>query len=291
MQKDHDGVWLKGNLHIHTDRSDGKASFDEAIALYERAGYDFIAVTDHWVVSERGQTPGGMLLLSGCEYNIGRRVQEGIYHIVGVGMARAPQIERRRDGLTAQALIDGIRAADGLAILAHPAWSLNRPEQAAQLTGLAGVEIYNAMSDLPFNARPYSGIFVDQLASMGVLLPCMAADDTHAYKDDLHKGYLMVHAREKTQEAVMQALRDGDFYATQGPEVHLTVENGKAEVVCSPASRVVFFSDSVWSEERVTHGTGITRASCALMPHETYVRAEVVDAQGRTAYSSPVRVC
>ena len=70
-----EGVWLRGNLHMHTTRSDGRVSVEEAIARYERAGYDFIAVTDHWVRSEKGTTAGGMLLLSGCEYNIGDTVQ------------------------------------------------------------------------------------------------------------------------------------------------------------------------------------------------------------------------
>ena len=75
---ENEGVWLRGNLHMHTQRSDGWVSYEDAIARYEAAGYDFIAVTDHWVRSERGTTPGGMLLLSGCEYHVGSTVQEGI---------------------------------------------------------------------------------------------------------------------------------------------------------------------------------------------------------------------
>ncbi|MBE5798873.1 MAG: hypothetical protein E7321_02865 [Clostridiales bacterium] len=285
-----DGVWLKGNLHIHTQKSDGKMPFDEAVRLYEQAGYDFISVTDHWIVSEKDQTPGGMLLLSGCEYNIGKSVRDGIFHVVGVGMERAPQIERWNKSLTVQMLIDGIRACGGLAILAHPAWSLNRPEQVIGLEGLSGVEIYNATSGFPHNCRPYSGQIVDQLASLGKLLPCMAADDVHEYKDDLFGGYLMVHAKEKTHEAIKEALACGDFYATQGPKACLSVEDGVATVTCSPATHVVFYSDSVWSDDRVTIGQGITTATCRLMKNETFVRAEVIDSEGKTAYTSPVRV-
>jgi len=290
MRSEHEGVWLRGNLHIHTHKSDGKMPFDDAVRLYEEAGYDFIAVTDHWVLSECGTTSGGMLLLSGCEYNIGKNVLEGIFHIVGVGMEREPAIERRNRGLTAQMLIDGICDAGGLAILAHPAWSLNRPDQAIGLRGLSGVEIYNSTSDFPHNCRPYSGLFVDQLAAQGMLLPCMAADDVHEYRDDLHKSWIMVHAKEKTHEAVMQAIAQGDFYATQGPEVHLSIEDGVAVVRCSPASRVVFYSDSPWSDERVTMGEELTRAQCTIMEKEHFIRAEVIDSQGRVAYTSPVKV-
>ena len=283
-----DGVWLRGNLHMHTTRSDGRLSFEDAVARYEQAGYDFIAVTDHWVRSESGTTAGGMLLLSGCEYNIGETVQEGVYHIVGVGMERAPALERTEK--SPQRIIDEIRAAGGVAILAHPACSLNSAEDVARLTGLCGTEIYNTTSAVPPNVRPYSGLFVDQLASLGVLLPCMGADDAHRYVNDATVCSIMVHAREKSHEAVMEAIRAGDFYATMGPSVALTVENGEAVVTCSPAAQVEFHSDAVWNDRRVTQGEGITTARCRLLPFETFVRAEVVDSEGRRAFSSPVRV-
>ena len=290
MEKREDGVWLRGNLHMHTTRSDGRVSYEEAVERYEQAGYDFIAVTDHWVLSEPGTTAGGMLLLSGCEYNIGETVQEGVYHIVGVGMERAPALARRQPGLRPQQIIDEIRAAGGAAILAHPAWSLNSAEDIARLTGLCGTEIYNTTSAVAPNVRPYSGLFVDQLASLGVLLPCMAADDAHRYVHDAAVSSIMVHAREKTHAAIMDALRAGDFYATQGPEISLTVQGREAVVTCSAAARVEFYSDAVWNGGRVTQGEGITTARCALLPFETFVRAEVVDSEGRRAFSSPVRV-
>ena len=283
-----EGVWLRGNLHMHTTRSDGRLSYEDAVARYEQAGYDFIAVTDHWVRSESGTTAGGMLLLSGCEYNIGETVQEGVYHIVGVGMERAPALERTEK--SPQRIIDEIRAAGGVAILAHPAWSLNSAEDVARLTGLCGTEIYNTTSAVPPNVRPYSGLFVDQLASLGVLLPCMGADDAHRYVNDATVCSIMVHAREKSHEAVLDAIRAGDFYATMGPSVALTVENGEAVVTCSPAAQVEFHSDAVWNDSRVTQGEGITTARCRLLPFETFVRAEVVDSEGRRAFSSPVRV-
>ncbi len=289
MQQTSEGVWLRGNLHMHTSRSDGCLSYEDAVALYEHAGYDFIAVTDHWSLSQAGSTAGGMMLLPGCEYNVGATVQEGVYHIVGAGMERRPELDRFDPALSAQRIIDAIRAAGGLAILAHPAWSLNSAEEVNRLHGLSGVEIYNTTSGFPMNARPYSGLFVDQLASLGMLLPCMAADDAHQYEQDVFGGWLMVYARERSPQAVMEALAAGDFYATQGPEISMTVSAGVAKVTCSPAARVVFYSDAIWSEERVCSGEGLTQATCHLQPHETFVRAEVIDSEGRRAFTSPVR--
>ena len=43
-----DDNWYKGSLHLHTTRSDGALELPQVAARYRDAGYDFIAVTDHW---------------------------------------------------------------------------------------------------------------------------------------------------------------------------------------------------------------------------------------------------
>lgn len=290
MERNKDGVWLRGNLHMHTDRSDGQKQYAEAIHLYEEAGYDFIAVTDHWVVSEAGVTEGGMLLLSGCEYNVGETVKEGIYHIVAIGMADDPRIDRRAPGLDAQQIINEVKAQGGIAILAHPAWSLNSADEAAKLQGLGGTEIFNTTSGFPLNVRPYSGLFVDQLASKGILMPCIAADDAHQYTYDVHGGWIMLHAREKSHEAIMDALREGSFYATEGPKLSVTRNGERIHVTCSPAERIVFYSNDVWNPERVFSGNGITEATYTIGRQDDYVRVEVMAQDGKRAYSSPMAV-
>ena len=290
MEKTNGGVWLRGNLHMHTDRSDGQRLYDDAIRLYEEAGYDFIAVTDHWVVSTLGRTDGGMLLLSGCEYNVGETVKEGIYHIVAIGMENDPQIERRAPGLDAQRIIDEVNAHGGIAVLAHPAWSLNSADEAAKLHGLSGTEIFNTTSGFPMNVRPYSGLFVDQLASKGILMPCIAADDAHQYTYDVHGGWIMLYAKEKSHAAVMEALREGSFYATEGPELHARREGGRIHVTCTPAERIVFYSNNVWNPERVFTGEGITQATYTIGRQDDFVRIEVIAKDGKRAYSSPMSV-
>lgn len=59
--------WFRGNTHMHSFRSDGRAFPDEAAALYRRLGYHFVVLTDHnsthedpdrWVqVGTRNLTP------------------------------------------------------------------------------------------------------------------------------------------------------------------------------------------------------------------------------------------
>ena len=54
-------------------------------------------------------------------------------------------------------MIDRIHEAGGIAILAHPAWSMNRASEVCLLKDLDGCEIYNTTSGVPWNCRPYSG--------------------------------------------------------------------------------------------------------------------------------------
>lgn len=275
---------------MHTQRSDGSLPFEEAVCLYKEAGYDFLAVTDHWTWSETVKE-SDFLLLAGCEYDVGSSVQEGIYHIVAIACRNKPQgLVRRGPDLSAQQIIDAVHEENGIAILAHPSWSLNRVDEVRQLCGIDGTEIYNTFSGTPWNCRPYSGDFVDMMAADGRLLPCTAADDSHRYVGEETRSYIMVKAPELTAEAVTMAIRQGDFIATQGPMASLQIQDGYAVVECTEAEQVVFYSDAVWSGDRVTVGHGITRAQCRLQPQETFIRAEITDAQGRTAWTSPVSV-
>ena len=60
----------KVGLHTHTTLSDGRVSPEEAAKIYKAAGYDALAITDHWKYYPEGELEG-LLIISGCEYNMG----------------------------------------------------------------------------------------------------------------------------------------------------------------------------------------------------------------------------
>lgn len=283
IRDEHGKTWYKGNLHTHTTRSDGKRTPEETIALYREHGYDFLALTDHWKISENGERDG-LLLLGGAEFDFGKNVREGIFHIVGIGMTADPGVTRED---TPQSCIDKIHAVGGIAHLAHPAWSLNTVEQITALRDLDATEIYNSVSGLPRNCRPYSGAIVDLLAAQGYFLPLIAADDTHFYYEaDTCRSCIMVQAEACTREAILGAIRRGDFYATQGPHLTVTREGRALRVRCSPVSSIVCYTDTVWENHRAEVGAEITEAEFPLSERITCARIEVTDADGNTAWSS-----
>ena len=63
---DPDKPFFKGNLHTHTTNSDGRMSPEEVTRRYQEAGYDFLALTDHWKRTfEQPHFYENMLLLPG----------------------------------------------------------------------------------------------------------------------------------------------------------------------------------------------------------------------------------
>ena len=148
-------------LHMHTNLSDGKKTPAEAVEIYKSYGYDAVAFTDHWHYHRAGEIDG-VSVISGVEYDIGgRSTQTGVFHILGLFMRRDPEVIKGRDD--AQTIIDKIHAVGGLAVLAHPAWSLNTPEMIMALEGIDATEIYNAISEVEQSFRPDSSIIVDMI--------------------------------------------------------------------------------------------------------------------------------
>ncbi len=62
--------WLKGDLHVHTNHSDGIWSIDETLSRLEVAGMDFAAFTDHNTSSQNyaAHIPSPMIIIQGMEY-------------------------------------------------------------------------------------------------------------------------------------------------------------------------------------------------------------------------------
>lgn len=286
VQFDERGKWYRGNLHTHTTVSDGRYTTEEAIALYQRMGYDFLALTDHWKLSQGGRWQD-MLLLPGIELDT--MVEHEGYHIVGVGLRHMPQVNR---GASPQALIDAVCAAGGRAILAHPSWSLLCPEHMAQLKGLSGAEVMNAVSQSPFNGdRADSAVLLDITAALGARLPFMAADDSHFYQGEQGSCFIWINAGELTQEALLEAMDAGRFFASQGPRFYqLELTGNRMRVWCSPCERAVFYSDALYRKNRVMSRPHSGYFEYMVEGTEQFVRCELVDISGKKAWSHPYPV-
>lgn len=264
--------WFKGNLHTHTTRSDGRMDPEDVCQLYLENGYDFLAITDHWKHAGAGNY-NGLLLIPGCEYDVGTQHGIDIFHILSLGASREPDLVR---GVSPQKVIDEIHAAGGIACLAHPAWSLNSTEQIRSLNNVDCSEIFNSVSDFPHNARPYSGLLFDILAAQGCLLNMVATDDAHFYEPcDKCRSFIYVQAEECTQEAILDALKAGRCYCSQGPQMDLHMEGGKLILNCSAVDEIVYYSNTLHNPDRVRRGENLTSSEYIPTSIDTYVRVEL----------------
>lgn len=283
---------IRLGLHQHTALSDGRCTPEEAARRYRDAGYDAIAITDHWVYSDT-QILSGLPILSGCEYHVGASDSaSGVYHIVCLCADRQPEISRE---MTPQQIIDGIHDAGGLAVLAHPAWSLNTPQMIKALQGIDAIEIYNTVSERGYSRRADASLILDMLASEGLYYPMLASDDAHYYEAsgnfaDACHAFIMAECETPEPDAIKKAISEGRFYASTGPEIHLKVQGSRATVDCSAANEIVFLSNFVFAKNRVITGENLNHAEYDILPGETFLRAFLTDADGNHAWSNCIRL-
>jgi len=281
--------FYKGNLHTHTTISDGRHTPEEVLQEYLEHGYDFIALTDHWKVGEERRWQN-MLVIPGVEYDFTFATQ--VLHMLALlpDPSCADGIVR---GLSHQEVIQKVNACGGVAVAAHPAWSLNTPDFLASLEGCSATEVYNSMSGFPWNpARGNSTGILDVTASnTGKLFHFVAADDSHWYQGEQGMSWTMLQADELTVPSVLEALRAGRFYASQGPEF-LDVELTDTQMIVrtTPVSGCMFVSNVPWVTGRCHSGEGMTEFIYDIQPGDRFLRCEIVDAEGRRAWTSPVKV-
>ena len=153
---------IVGNLHLHTNISDGTGTHDEVAAAAARAGLDFIIYTDHnvWLDDIEGwyqdpETGRRVLRFMGQEVN-DQALEPELNHLLCHFVAS----DLNNVAADPQTLIDTVLDRGGLCFLAHP---LERPGLglAAQtypwiswgISGFTGIEIWNAMTDVKWNLR------------------------------------------------------------------------------------------------------------------------------------------
>lgn len=270
-------IWLQGNLHAHTLRSDGNASPQETVDLYARLGYDFLALSDHDILSDyAGLDPKGLLLLDGSE------VTAGGPHVLAIGCANPLGAATDR-----QQVIDSIRAARGVAVMGHPNWERKFDHCAfaelKRLKGYAGIEIFNA----DVLRGPGSALATDKwdrLLSSGRKVLGFAHDDSHL-QDMATRGWNMVLARDRTARSVLEALAAGSFYASSGVTItRISVEGSRLKMTAPDADAMAVVGEH---GRRIIFSLGpelmFDSANCS----DPYFRVECFGRAGQMAWTQP----
>ena len=292
------GEWLRCALHAHTTDSDGELAPSLLVEHYARAGYDVLAITDHWRRTE-AESRNGLLVVPSAELNcVLPADRDG--HVLAFGIDAEPA-DLGREYADLARTAEWIGEHGGVAYLAHPYWTgtgaLELPPN------VAGIEVYNAGCELEIG-RGLSSVHWDELLESGRGCFGIATDDSHHPGFDSDHAWTWVRVRERSQRAVLDALATGCFYGSTGPLVYEVVaDDGAVDVRCSPARSVTLLTGKTTGAavnagrlgyryaaevlEQSSDG-GITRARLGVAATATYGRLEVVDLQGRKAWTNPL---
>ena len=291
---------LKGGLHCHTTRSDGAGDPADVIRLHKQNGYDFLAITDHRQYNYTDFAPeAGLTILPGMEMD--RKLPEtGIHwhHAVCIGPEKKDgnpyEQDQRFDSQqisTAaefQEMLDWLHADKQLTIYCHPQWSGVSAREFEDLKGNFAMEIWNSGCVILDNVDT-NAAYWDELLVQGKKIWGVATDDGHGMAEHC-VGWVMVNSEDNSVAAIEKALAEGSFYASCGPEIHdFYVEDGVAHIECSPVRQIQFLHfRGPYRVINAPEGDSVTAGSMKLNKNLNYVRATVVDEQGRRAWTNPI---
>jgi hypothetical protein len=136
----------------------------------------------------------------------------------------------------------------------------------------------------------------DAILSSGTLLYGIAVDDAHTFKDPGNpavagpgRGWVMVRADALEPRAILAALEDGGFYASTGVELtDYTVTAQTMTVVVKKDAWAKYRIQFIGTGGRLLHEALDSPAEYTFRGDEGYVRAKVLESNGRVAWCQPV---
>lgn len=300
-------MWVKGNLHCHTNVSDGDTSPDEVCKLYADAGYDFLSITDHNVFVDPVTVKShGLLLIPGEELSMVPEEDHGIpLHVNGFGLKRTITVERGFTRLeTLQNCIDGIVAEGGIAQLNHPNFYYAFDHEIMEKTSDCFLFEVCSGHPLTFEEGDENHVSVeymwDHMLSSGKLIYGTGVDDGHTYtytdpaKANPFKAWIMADVEELTVEEVLAALWRGDFYASSGVELEDIVQGWQStsKVVIVPQPGLSYVTQFISNDGEVLHESSEIEPCFEMLADDkhTYLRMKVIASDGTCAWTQPMFV-
>ena len=222
-------------------------------------------------------------------------------HIGGIGITRVVEpIDTGDIVSTIQANVNAIVDAGGIASINHPnlKWAFNH-EAISQITGASLLEVFNGhhgANDEGGLGRFSSEEIWDGVLSAKRAIFGVATDDSHHYHDfhpnmaNPGRGWLMVRSSEFSGEAIVNAIAEGEFYASTGIVLE-TVERSPELI----SLRIEQEQDLVYRTTFTGNEGAVLAEMAGLTPSykprgdEGYVRATArSSAHGQRAWVQPV---
>ena len=304
--------WFKGNLHTHTNKSDGDSSPEIVVDWYSNNKYDFLVLSDHnhLTILESDQTK--LLLIPGEEITLNLPYT---IHINAIGIKKVIEPTLRSTKVkTLQANIDNIISAGGLAEINHPnfRWALNEKDL-VQVRGAHFIEVFNGN----YNTHNYGGggkksveEMWDEMLSKKIKIWGVAVDDSHHFKEEFAphrhnpgRGWVEVFAKNLSEKNILDSMRNGNFYFSNGIKFkNIKLNKEKIEIKISGDYFNKGLSNSLITDSKYTtqlisndgeiidevYGKSVKFNLVKEIKKYTYFRTKTISSTGAAGWTQPI---
>jgi hypothetical protein len=295
--------FLKGNVHAHTDLSDGDSPPEDVIGWYREHGYAFLAITDHNRLTEARTYPSlqdaSFRLINGEEvsmYASGRQVHvNALCANVKIGGGTFSSSAEALAWATTRIASEG-----GIAIVNHPNFdrAIERTDllAAAQASAIEIASGHPHVYSLGRGDRPSHEDLWDYALAAGARIMGVGVDDVHHLRTDADpaayagSAWIDVFGDRNEPGALCDAIRQGHFYSSNGASIR--------RIAVTSTTYSVWPGESGATVRFIGHGGRLLEESGALQDGtaarhavhsgDGYVRAKVVDSDGTAAWTPAV---
>ena len=220
-----EGVWLKGDLHLHSHHSDDATDNElaEIVSIAEERGMDYFLVTDHDNHVDGALTTWGdpayrsdnMVMLYGAEWT----TNKGHANFVSAEPYDHLALYRLRDGDGG----DVARLARRMDVHFSANHPLNSDPWLYGFDDVDSVEVWNALFKFPSDNGEVLSLW-DDLLKGGMRMPGRGGSDCHHQEGIQPLGLNVgtpttwVYARDRTGDAVVEALDAGRASVSYAPD-------------------------------------------------------------------------
>ncbi len=203
---------MRGDLHIHTSGSDGRESPEYTAAAYRKAGFDFIAVTDHNVFNTSQEAEKKLEFIKNFKILRGEEVHNGYagyFHMVNIGgnysineiylnnpdrveqevaqlegEIEVPENLDKKEYLHRVWLYREIKKSGGYAIYPHPYWYIGhyhtptKMSKAIMQNGLC--DAFEILGGCTSEGNNMQVLLYNELKEQGLKMPVVGSSDSHS---------------------------------------------------------------------------------------------------------------
>jgi hypothetical protein len=268
---------LKGQMHCHTLNSDGANTPAALVTAFKNAGYNFITITDHDVVTEDP-------LVEGITW-MGNSVEDTVLrHVIGY------DIDAQSTEQDIKSVIEHYYNLGKSVSIPHSNWPgvyTLTEDEIKYLYGFNFIEVFNTLTG------GMTGICENQwdyALSASRKVFGLAVDDCHDVNNVawFNKGWVVVHTDTNDKASIWESLKNGNFYSSTGNDISISIDDNVITAESTELSNITFVGEN---GKVLQTNNGVTTASYTIQGDEMYVRVRSIKVSDSTyAWSQPVFV-